>query len=256
MAHHMLYTALQERDCFDGYLWVPFDTLLNIPRLEKFDQELFWYHSPWGLPVFNPAQENNIDFGLHAPPVDVSPDPSINLTETWRGWGPDWWWGDPHVGVGVCMEAFRKVPVHLRERLAAFTNGETRLIGGSADTMYIPGRHRRIFMEILGLFLETSCFLEIAAPTTLHLVVPRREPILFVDHWWIYQPPFNASFVRQKWEEGYEVDTFHTFHWGELDGDNVWRANYENVVDIRRLLRDSAERQQIAFPVRNETLAR
>ncbi|KAG2343237.1 hypothetical protein BDR05DRAFT_976047 [Suillus weaverae] len=248
MAHHMLYTALQERDCYDGYLWVPFDTLLNIPRLEKFDQELFWYHSPWGLPVFNPAQENNIDFGLHAPPVNVSPDPSINLTETWRGWGPDWC--DPHVGVGVCMEAFRKVPVHLRERLAAFTNGETRLIGGSADTMYIPGRHRRIFMEILGLFLETSCFLEIAAPTTLHLVVPRREPILFVDHWWIYQPPFNASFVRQKWEEGYEVDTFHTFHWGELDGDNVWRANYENVVDIRRLLRDSAERQQIVFPVR------
>lgn len=80
------------------------------------------------------------------------------------------------------MEAFGKVPLHLRERLAAFTNGETRLIGGSADTMYIPGRHRRIFMEVLGLFLETTCFLEIAAPTTLHLVAPRHESILFVDH--------------------------------------------------------------------------
>ncbi|KAG2145871.1 hypothetical protein DEU56DRAFT_978911 [Suillus clintonianus] len=255
MAHHMLYTALQEHGCYDGYLWVPFDTLLNIPRLEKFNQELFWYHSPWGLPVFNPAQDNSLDLGLHAPPVNVSPDPSINLTETWRGWGPDWWWGDPHVGVGVCMEAFQKVPAHLRERLAAFTNGETRLIGGSADTMYIPGRHRRIFMEVLGLFLETTCFLEIAAPTTLHLVAPHHEPILFVEHWWIYQPPFNVSFVRQKWEEGYEVDTFHTFHWGERDSDDVWRANYENVVDIRRMLRDSAERQRIIFPVRNETLA-
>ncbi|KAG1749284.1 hypothetical protein EDB19DRAFT_1893618 [Suillus lakei] len=248
MAHHMLYTALQEHGCYDGYLWVPFDTLLNIPRLEKFDQELFWYHSPWGLPVFNPAQDNSLDIGLHAPPVNISPDPSINLTETWKGWGPDWC--DPNVGVGVCMEAFQTVPVHLRERLAGFTNGETRLIGGSADTMYIPGRHRRIFMEVLGLFLETTCFLEIAAPTTLHLAVPHHEPILFVDHWWIYQPPFNASFVRQKWEEGYEVDTFHTFHWGERDGDNVWSANYENVADIRRLLRDSAERQQILFPVR------
>ncbi|KAG2060609.1 hypothetical protein BDR06DRAFT_979380 [Suillus hirtellus] len=248
MAHHMLYTALQEQDCYDGYLWVPFDTLLNIPRLEKFDQELFWYHSPWGLPVFNPAQDSSLGLGLHAPPVNVSPDPSINLTETWKGWGSDWC--DPHVGVGVCMEAFWKVPMHLRERLAAFTNGETRLIGGSADTMYIPGRHRRIFMEVLSLFLETTCFLEIAVPTTLHLVAPRHEPILFVDHWWIYQPPFNASFVRQKWEEGYEVDTFHTFHWGERDGDNVWKANYENVADIRRLLRESAERQRIVFPVR------
>lgn len=256
MAHHMLYTALQEQACYDGYLWVPFDTLLNIPRLEKFDQEHFWYHSPWALPVFNPAQDNSLSLGLHAPPVNVSPDPSINLTETWRGWGPDWWWGDPHVGVGVCMEAFWKVPLHLRERLTAFTNGETRLIGGSADTMYIPGRHRRIFMDVLGLFLETTCFLEIAAPTTLHLVVPPHESILFVDHWWIYQPPFNASFVRQKWEEGYEVDTFHTFHWGERGDDNVWRANYENVEDIRRLLRESAERQQTVFPVRNETLAK
>lgn len=111
-------------------------------------------------------------------------------------------------------------------------------------------------MDVLGLFLETTCFLEIAAPTTLHLVVPPHESILFVDHWWIYQPPFNASFVRQKWEEGYEVDTFHTFHWGERGDDNVWRANYENVEDIRRLLRESAERQQIVFPVRNETLAK
>ncbi|KAG1743324.1 uncharacterized protein EDB91DRAFT_1126805 [Suillus paluster] len=253
MAHHMLFTALQEHDCYDGYLWVPFDTLLNIPRLEKFNQEFFWYHSPWALPVFNPAQSNSthsLDLSLHAPPANVSPDPSVNLTETWRGWGPDWWWGDPHVGVEVCMKAFQKVPLHLRERLAAFTNGDTRLIGGSVDTMYIPGRHRQLFMEVLGLFLETTCFLEIAAPTTLHLVAPLHEPILFVDHWWIYQPPFNASFVRQKWEEGYEVDSFHTFHWGERDGDDVWRANYANVADVRVLLRDSAERQRIPFPVR------
>lgn len=125
------------------------------------------------------------------------------------------------------MEAFQKVPVHLRERLAAFTNGETRLIGGFADTMYIPGRRLRIFMEVLGLFLETICFLEIAAPTTLHLVAPHHEPILFVNHWWIFQPPSNASFVKQKWEEGYEVDIFHTFHWGEHDEDSMWMANFD-----------------------------
>ena len=69
----------------------------------------------------------------------------------------------------------------MREHLASLTNG-TRFIGGSADTMYIPGRHREAFMEVLGLFLETECFLEIATPTALHLVSPPGEPILYVDH--------------------------------------------------------------------------
>lgn len=80
------------------------------------------------------------------------------------------------------MTAFRKVPVDMRERMAQFTDGKTRLIGGSADTLYIPGHHREKFLDVLGLFLETECFLEIATPTTVHLVVPPNEPILFVDH--------------------------------------------------------------------------
>ncbi|KAI6147328.1 hypothetical protein BKA82DRAFT_4152496 [Pisolithus tinctorius] len=191
MAHHMLYTALQDNECFDGYLWAPFDTLLN-PFLVP-------------LPM---GSSSTLNASRHAPVANISPDPSVNLTESWRGWGLDWC--DPHVGVSECMEAFNKVPLHLRESLAALTDGETRLIGGSADTMYIPGRHRKLFMEVLGLFLETNCFLEIATPTTLHLV------------WWIYQPPFNASFVRQKWAEGFERGS-----------DGVWRGGYHHVNDVR-----------------------
>lgn len=80
------------------------------------------------------------------------------------------------------MTAFQRVPLAMRQRMAEFTDGKTRLIGGSADTLYIPGRHRQNFMNILALFLETDCFLEIATPTTVHLVVPSQEPILFVDH--------------------------------------------------------------------------
>lgn len=80
------------------------------------------------------------------------------------------------------MRAFRKVPVYMRERLADFNDGKIRLLGGSADTLFIPGRHREKFLDVLGLFLETDCFLEIATPTTVHLVVPPEEPILFVDH--------------------------------------------------------------------------
>jgi len=67
-------------------------------------------------------------------------------------------------------------------RRTSGTNGTTRLIGGSADTIYIPGRHRQVFMDTLALFLSTDCFLEIATPTVVHLVNPPEDPILYVDH--------------------------------------------------------------------------
>ncbi|TFY75811.1 hypothetical protein EWM64_g8201 [Hericium alpestre] len=251
MAHHMLYTALREYPCYKGYLWAPFDTFLNVPRLQQFDQNLFWYHSPFAKYVFNPAlghDADNRNATRHPPAAMISPDPSHNLTDGWRGWGPDWWWGDPHVGISECMPAFMKAPEHQRLRLASFTNGKTRFIGGSADTVYIPGRHREAFMDTLALFLETDCFLEIATPTALHMVVPPGENILFVDHWWIWEPPLNATFVRNKWNESMEVDTFHTFHWGDRDAAGVWRGNPVNIRDVSRLLQDSAERQHVQFP--------
>ena len=94
MAHHMLYTAMREHPCYAGYLWAPFDTLLNVPRLQQFDQRFFWYHSPFGQYVHNPALGDsaaNNDALRHAPPANISPDPAQNLTATWRHWGPDWW---------------------------------------------------------------------------------------------------------------------------------------------------------------------
>jgi hypothetical protein len=80
------------------------------------------------------------------------------------------------------MQAYDRVPEAQRDRLAALTGERNRFIGGSADTMYIPGRHRDTFMSTLALFLQTDCFLEIAAPTALHLALPPDEEILFVDH--------------------------------------------------------------------------
>jgi len=95
----------------------------------------------------------------------------------------------------------------MRERLADFTGGNTRLIGGSADTIYIPGRHRQKFMETLGLFLATDCFLEIAAPTSIHLTVPLNESILFVDHVRRYPTPFVAEqFYKCLFLSGLVVD--------------------------------------------------
>jgi len=249
MAHHMLYAAMREHPCYDGYLWAPFDTLLNVPRLQLFNQDRFWYHSPFGRYVPNPALDPSAmsNTSLHAPPANISPDPA-DMPTPWKGWGEDWWWGSPYVGLPVCMPAFNKVPEAQRDRLAALTGQRDRLIGGSADTMYIPGRHRETFMSVLALFLQTECFLEIAAPTALHLALPRDEDILYVDHWWIWQPPFDTEFVRGKWDEGQEVDTFHAFHWGEPNEEGVWEPRPERIEDVRRLLRDSAARQGIRFP--------
>jgi hypothetical protein len=169
------------------------------------------------------------------------------------------------------MQAYNRVPEAQRDRLAALTGGErNRFIGGSADTMYIPGRHRDTFMSTLALFLQTDCFLEIAAPTALHLALPPDEEILFVDHvcavhlppvflwiqltrvfpqWWIWQPPFDTEFVREQWTQGREVDSFHSFHWGEPNGEGGrWEPRPERIGDVRQLLHESAARQGIPFP--------
>lgn len=90
----MLFTALKEYDCYDGYLWAPFDTLLNVPRLQQFDQRFFWYHSPAAIYVPNPALGDsaaNANASRHAPPANISPDPYLDLASTWKGWGQDWW---------------------------------------------------------------------------------------------------------------------------------------------------------------------
>ena len=57
--------------------------------------------------------------------------------------------------------------------------------------------------------------------------------------------------MRQKWAQGYEVDTFHTFHWGERGEDGIWRGDHRHVADVRHLLRESANRQGLndGFPV-------
>jgi hypothetical protein len=96
MAHHMLYTALQEHPCYDGYLWAPFDTLLNVPRLQLFDQNKFWYHSPFGRYIPNPALDRSAARypSYHAPPANISPDPA-NMTTPWKGWSEDWWYVTP-----------------------------------------------------------------------------------------------------------------------------------------------------------------
>jgi len=250
MAHHMLYTALQEHPCYDGYLWAPFDALLNVPRLQLFDQNKYWYHSPFGRYIPNPALDRSAARypSYHAPPANISPDPA-NMTTPWKGWGEDWWWGSPYVGLSVCMRAYNRVPEAQRDRLAALTGERNRFIGGSADTMYIPGRHRDTFMSTLALFLQTDCFFEIAAPTALHLALPPDEDILFVDHWWIWQPPFDTDFVRGQWAQGREVDSFHSFHWGEPSGEGGrWEPRPERIGDVRRLLHESAARQGVPFP--------
>jgi hypothetical protein len=70
---------------------------------------------------------------------------------------------DPHVGLPVCMDAYYKVPQRMRDRLSGLTGGGERFVGGSVDTMYIPGHLRNELLDTLAIFLETSCFLEIVS---------------------------------------------------------------------------------------------
>ncbi|KAJ7252611.1 hypothetical protein C8J57DRAFT_1661716, partial [Mycena rebaudengoi] len=245
--HHMLYTAVKDHPCYAGYLWAPFDAVLNVPRLMQFPQDKIWYHSPFtDHYVPNPAVP--ADPKKHAPAAMVmekTANEYVVEVEQW-GPGPGWhnWW-DLYVGAHICMPAFRKLPLKMRQRLETLTGAPERFVGGSSDTAYVPGHLRDDLLDVVGTFLLTNCFFEIALPTTLHMILPDGEDIVFVDHWWMSDPPFNTSFIRQKWEEGFEVDTFHTFHWGDVQKDGFFAANADSVKDVRLMLQDSFTRQKI-----------
>ncbi|KAJ6503064.1 hypothetical protein DFH09DRAFT_912586, partial [Mycena vulgaris] len=144
--------------------------------------------------------------------------------------------------------AYDRVPTQMRARIEGLIGMPGHLIGGSADTMYVPGQLRADLLDVLGTFLQTDCFLVIALPTTLHLIVPEGQEIVWLDHWWNLPPPCNTTFVRDLWADGYEVDSFHSFHWGEIQNDGVFGPNQNSVVDMRALFSDSFERQEIVPP--------
>lgn len=246
MAHHMLFTAMKEHPCYDGYLWAPFDTFLNVPRLIQFKQDTIWWHSPFQdiiTYVDNPAVTNA---SHHAPPGKVQPGSAKELIAQFKHWGTDWWWGEPHVGLQVCMPAFEMAPANQRAQLSRLTDGALRMIGGSADTLYLPGYLRESFLETLDPFLNTDCFLEIAVPTAVHLIRPPSQKISFIDHWWIWEDPLNATFVRNQWSKGYEVDTFHKYKFGQKDENGHFHGEPAHIVAVQDLQADSFKRQGMA----------
>lgn len=65
------------------------------------------------------------------------------------------------MGMEVCMHAYERVPLDMRRRIEGMIGSPGHLIGGSADTIYLPGHLRAAFLDVLGTFLQTDCFLEI-----------------------------------------------------------------------------------------------
>ncbi|KAJ7614481.1 hypothetical protein FB45DRAFT_937039 [Roridomyces roridus] len=255
MAHHMTYTAVKDHPCYSGgYLIAPFDALLNVPRLMQFPQDRIWYHTPFESVrryVPNSAVKGVQDETMHPPGPMISERTAEEYLEESMAWGAGWhgWWGERHVGMQVCMQAYDRLPHRMRQRFEGLVGAPGRLLSGSADTVYLPAHLRADFLDTLGTFLMTECFLEIVVPTTMHLILPVDEDIAFVDHWWKTEPPLNTSYVRQKWEEGYEVDSFHTFHWGDIQADGFFGPNKDVVGNMRALLADSFRRQGIKDPV-------
>lgn len=86
---------------------------------------------------------------------------------------------DKHVGLEVCLSAYNRMPFRMLKRLEGLVGGSGHFIGGSVDTMYLPGHLRAEFLDVLGTFLQTECFLEIVSPplslqTDSELHVPCR----------------------------------------------------------------------------------
>ncbi|KAK7025264.1 hypothetical protein R3P38DRAFT_3269974 [Favolaschia claudopus] len=233
MAHHMLWQVMMENDCgYDGYLWAPFDTFLNVPRLQQFDKARFWYSSPWAQYVPNPALHivNKSREHEHHPrplapaPAEIAPLVYPDNPDDIPKDKDTWWWHS--------------------HRAASLSPGIRE--GGSADTIYIPQRYAKAYRDTLAVFLETTCFLVIVMPATVHLVNPRHEPSLFVDHHWLAWGLMNATWVREQWENGLEVDTFHTFHWGSGHAE-MFKMREGIVEDTRLVLTRSAARQGIEW---------
>jgi hypothetical protein len=59
------------------------------------------------------------------------------------------------------MHAYREVPQVYRDRLTSRLNATERFVGGSQDTVYIPGHLRDDLLNVLAAFLKTGCFCEI-----------------------------------------------------------------------------------------------
>lgn len=198
----MMYTAINENPCYSGYLWAPFDAFLNVPRLAQFPQNRIWYHSPWGVTMPNVALSSN---DKHPPPAMVTNKTVEEYRKEYAEWGQNgwtWWWGcvllcrnytgdrlsfgcmfrSPNVGLPVCWPGYDAVRDRFKSRINELTGEHDRFIGGSVDTVYVPGGVRDDFLETLGSFLTTSCFLEIVrtlAPTvegllTLSTPTPHR----------------------------------------------------------------------------------
>jgi hypothetical protein len=112
----MLYTAVKDHPCYAGYLWAPFDAVLNVPRLMQFPQDKIWYHSPFtDHYVPNPAVP--ADPKNHAPAAMVMKKTANEYMAEVEEWGPGWhgWWC-----VHVYLYASRKMTANYN---AVFVGG-------------------------------------------------------------------------------------------------------------------------------------
>ena len=140
----MLYTVLDQHvareDCYNGYLWAPFDTLLNVPRLAQFSQDKIWYHSPFAQYVDNIALVNT---SKHPPPARISPDPYGN--------------------VGIRLFSSAQLLISLN-RLLRFGADGVRIGGGGTDSQHYDGYKPLCYLSVIHTWaLGSACLPFIAS---------------------------------------------------------------------------------------------
>ena len=64
---------------------------------------------------------------------------------------------------------------HSIDRLESFTGGPHRMVKALSDVYYVPLKYSSPFVELLEIFLEFECFLEIAIPTALHAIADEYD---------------------------------------------------------------------------------
>jgi hypothetical protein len=109
---------------------------------------------------------------------------------------------DKHVGLKVCMPAYERMPLHMRQRLDGFTNGAGHLVGGSADTVYLPSHLRADFLDVLGTFLQTDCFLEIVCHSLSFSYFPLLMTMIYLDSGAANGTPSNPPCRRRDGVRG------------------------------------------------------
>ena len=116
------------------------------------------------------------------------------------------------------------------EYLRHNAGGNNRFFGVPHDVVYVPQRFANRFIKIASVFYEERVFIEIALPTTMHMLVDRDQIQYYQGIQMTYRKNRNKPWKR--WKEFILKDRvyIHPAKWGLITNNNDTRTFYCKVV--------------------------